>query len=136
MRILTGKFLHLAVIFPLLAGGLCSVNSATAATISDVTGPTSGFDDGADSLPPADLSGWFGSFDPSNEWTNDSNIATLEAWLDAAKGLSSQSEASLSSTNSVQAFTPEPATLGLLGIALSILPFYVPLRKSDRSLRN
>jgi hypothetical protein len=112
------------------------MNSAAAATISDVTGRTSGFDDGADSLPPADLSGWFGSFDPSNEWTNDANIATLEAWLDAAKGLSSQSDASLSSINSVQALTPEPATLGLLGIALSILPFYVPLRKSDRSLRN
>jgi hypothetical protein len=142
------KLLKAVLIPGLLATWLCAANPATAASIVDSTGldlsgsNDAGFDDGADSVPQSDLSGWFLTFDPSNEWTSAANIATLESWLTTAEQLSEnpfagdtqQLTSALSSTS--VAVVPEPATLGLLGIALAILLIYVPIRRPHRSLRN
>ena len=132
-----------AIVFTgLLAIWLCAANPASAASITDWTTPDpSGFDDGAASLPQSDLSGWFQTFDPSNEWTDAANIATLESWLTIAEQLSedpftSSTPQLVSALSSSVAVVPEPATLGLLGIALAILLIYVPIRRPHRSLRN
>jgi hypothetical protein len=132
-----------AIVFPgLLATWLCAATPATAASITDLTSPDpSAFDDGADNTPQADYSGWFLTFDPSNEWTDAANIATLESWLVIAEQLESDpftpaTPQLVSAVSSSVAVVPEPVTLGLLGIALAILLIYVPIRTPHRSLRN
>ena len=136
------RFLTAVLIPGLLATWLCAANPAIAASITDWTNPgLSGLDVGAESVPQPDLSGWFVTFDPSDEWTSAANIATLESWLAIAEEISddpftgdtSQPASVLSSTLAV---VPEPATLGLLGLALAILLIYVPIRKPHRPLRN
>ncbi len=137
------RFLKAVLIPGLLATWLCAANPATAASINDWTSPDlSGLDDGTQNVPQADYSGWFETFDPSNEWTNAANIATLESWLLKAEQVSGNpfandapSLSAIESSSSV-AVVPEPATLGLLGIALAILLIYVPIRRPHRSLRN
>jgi hypothetical protein len=132
-----------AVLIPgLLATWLYAANPASAASIADWTSPDlSGINDGAASLPQPDISGWFLTFDPSDEWTNAANIATLEYWLTIAEQISgnpfTDTTPPLTGTlSSSVAVVPEPATLGLLGIALAILLIYVPIRRPHRSLRN
>jgi hypothetical protein len=136
------RFLTAVLIPGLLATWLCAASPATAASISDWTSPgLSGLDDGAENVPQSDLSGWFVTFDPSDEWTSAANIATLESWLAIAEeisddpftGATSEPTSALPSAVTV---VPEPATLGLLGIALAILLIYVPIRKPHRPLRN
>ena len=135
------KFLKAILIPGVLATWLCAANPAAAASITDWTSPdASGFDDGAEDVPPADFSGWFVTFDPSNEWTSAANIATLESWIVTAEisddpFTSATPQLTGAFTNST-ALVPEPATLGLLGIALAILLIYVPIRKPHRPLRN
>jgi hypothetical protein len=142
MITLIPRFLKSALIPGLLATWLCAANPATAASILDLTSPDlSAFDDGAESTPQSDLSGWFETYDPSNEWTDAINIATLDAWLAIAEEISDNplTDATpqlTSAPSSATALVPEPATLGLLGIALAILLIYVPIRRPDRSLRN
>lgn len=139
----TPSFLKAILLPGLLATWLCAANPASAASITDWTNPDlSGFDDGVENIPQADYSGWFLTFDPSNEWTDAANIATLESWLSAAEQISDnpftvttpQLTSAVSPT--LVAVVPEPATLGLLGIALAILLIYVPIRRPHRSLRN
>jgi hypothetical protein len=131
------------VLFPgLLATWLFAANTAIAASIIDWTSADrSAFTGGAENGPQADFSGWFMTFDPSNEWTNAANIATLESWLAIAEQSSADPFAPVmpqvaSPLSTATALVPEPATLGLLGIALAILLIYVPIRRPHRSLRN
>jgi hypothetical protein len=115
----------------LLAAWLCCANPAAADTsgIVDISVP----DDGLADTPPADLEGWFLTFDPSNQWTTAANIATMESWLaiveelgaDASvvsqlQGLMDESSSTTNSQTS-QSVVPEPATLELLAGALAIL---------------
>jgi hypothetical protein len=138
-----------ALLFPgLLATWLCAANPATAASITDLTSLDSsvvtdgGFDDGAENAPQSEYSGWFLTFDPSNEWTSATNIATLESWLTTAEQMSADpfTDTTPQLTSALSpaavALVPEPATLGLLGIALAILLIYVSIRRPHRSLRN
>jgi PEP-CTERM motif len=135
------RFLKAVLIPGLLATWLFAANHASAATITDWTSPDpSALDDGATD-PQSDLSGWFLTFDPSDEWTSAANIATLEAWLAIAEDISdnpltNSTPPLTGALSSSVAVVPEPATLGLLGIALAILLFYVPIRKPHRSVRN
>jgi hypothetical protein len=63
----------------LLAAWLCCTNPAVADTVN--AQDLSALDDGLADVPPADLAGWFLTFDPSSEWTSAANIATMESWL-------------------------------------------------------
>jgi hypothetical protein len=135
------RFLKAILIPGLLAAWLCAPNPASAASITDWTTPDSAFDNVADNVPQADYSGWFLTFDPSNEWTDAANIATLESWLAIAEQLTDDpftpaTPQLVSALSSSVAVVPEPVTLGLLGIALAILLIYVPIRRPHRSLRN
>jgi PEP-CTERM motif len=135
------RFLKAILIPGLLATWLCAANPASAAPITGWASLDSGFYDGTGTFPQSDLSGWFLTFDPSNEWTDAANIATMEAWLAIAEELSdnpfTQTRPQLTSAlSSPSAVVPEPATLGLLGFALAILLIYVPIRRPHRSLRN
>jgi len=145
MTTYTPKFLKALLISGLLATWLCAANPASAASITDWTIPDlSGLDDGAENVPQPDYSGWFETFDPSDEWTDAADIAILESWLTTAEEISAdsstgatipQSTSALPSVSST-ALVPEPATLGLLGIALAILLIYVPIRRPHRSVRD
>ncbi len=125
-----------AILLPaLLAAWLCCANTAAADTNGIVDIPA--LDDGLADTPPADLGGWFLTFDPSNQWTTAANIATMESWLavveefgdDASvvsqvvpqlQGLIDESSSTTYSQTS-QSTVPEPATLELLAGALAIL---------------
>lgn len=132
------RFLKSVLIPSLLATLLCTANSLNASSITDLASPDlSAIDDGAASVPPSDFSGWFVTYDPSNEWTDAANIATLESWLATAEQISEDaSDGATSGLSSTVPVVPEPATLGLLGIALAILLIYVPIRRPHRLLRN
>jgi hypothetical protein len=136
----TLRFLKAVLVPGLLATWLCAANPASAASITDWTSPDAGLDDGATDLPPSDFSEWFLTFNPADEWTNAANIATLESWVTAAEQLTdnpfTDSTPPLTSAPTSVALVPEPATLGLLGLALAILLIYVPIRRPHRSLRN
>ena len=116
----------------LLAVWLCCVSPAAADTggIVDV----SVLDDGLADVPPADLEGWFLTFDPSNQWTSATNIATMESWLTIVEelgvdpslvtqlqGLVTYESSLTTNSQTDQSLVPEPATLELLGGALAIL---------------
>ncbi len=133
----------------LLAAGLCCVKPAIAQT---------GIDDGLGGIPPADLFGWFLTFDPSDQWTSASNVATMESWLWVAEdiqnnpdllqelyglGMTSAQITALNQTldadypindDRTADSTPEPATLVLFGGALGLLACYVfrRSRQTDR----
>ena len=139
----TPRFLKAVLIPGLLATWLCAANAASAASIVDWTSPDlSILDDGAENVPQSDLSGWFVTFDPSNEWTDAANVATLESWLTTAEQIddsftdSTTPQLTSALSPAAVAVVPEPATLGLLGLALAILLIYVPIRRPHRSLRN
>jgi hypothetical protein len=138
----TPKLLKAVLIPGLLATWLCAANPASAASITDWTNPDlPGFYDGAEYVPQADYSGWFLTFDPADEWTNAANIATLDSWLAIAEQITDDpftpaTPQLTSALSAAVAVVPEPATLGLLGIALAILLIYVPIRRPHRSLRN
>jgi hypothetical protein len=142
MTIRTSRLLKALLIPSLLAAWLWVANPAAAASITDWTTPDpSPFDDGTENVPPPEFSGWFVTFDPSNEWTSAANIATLESWLATAEQITDDpftgdTPPLTSALSPATALVPEPATLGLLGIALAILLIYVPIRRSHRSLRN
>src|SRR5579862_1832543 len=119
-----------ALCLPAICGFLFCASPAAGATIISISGAdTSTFDDGAEDLPAADLTGWFLTFDPSDQWTSAANIATMESWLAAAEELSAEPTGTLDTSlaPAVQpgltdtALVPEPATLGLLGLALATL---------------
>ncbi len=112
-------------------------------------------------LPPADLAGWFLTFDLSNQWTTASNIATMESWLAVVENIAtnqfygSQLYArefyGIRFTDSPppaiwqwlgsgalpqapqQDFVPEPATLGLLGAALFFFGLWIRKRARRRN---
>jgi len=142
MNIPIHRLLKSALIPGLIALSLCAANPASAASILDVTSPDlSTLEDDAASIPQSDLSGWFETYDPSNEWTDAANIATLESWLALAEEINDNPSADAtpqltSAPSSATALVPEPATLGLLGIALAILLTYVAIRRPHRFLRN
>jgi hypothetical protein len=119
----------------LLVAWLCCANPAAADTSGIVD--ISALDDGLADTPPADIEGWFLTFDPSNQWTTAANIATMESWLavveelgdDASvipqvvpqlQGVIDESSSTTYSETS-QSVVPEPATLELLAGALAIL---------------
>lgn len=104
-----------------------------------------GFDEGLGDVPPEDIVGWFLTFDPSNQWTSAANIATMESWLAAAEEIAAGNSAALnqlydlglsdpeaaevyqvvtSDSPDQDDFSPEPATLGLLGGGLAVLGLY------------
>lgn len=136
------RFLKASLISGLLATWLCAANPATASSIIDVAGSDlSAVDDGAENLPPSEYAGWFLTYDPSNEWTSAANIATMESWLAEAEQVSDDTFTGstpqlTTSLSPAVAAVPEPATLGLLGIALAFLLIYVPIRRPHRSLGN
>jgi hypothetical protein len=136
------RLLKAALIPGLLATWLYAANPAMASSIIDLAGSDlSAVDDGAENLPPSEYAGWFLTYDPSNEWTSAANIATMESWLTTAEQLSNDpftvSTPQLTTAiSSAVAAVPEPATLGLLGIALAFLLIYVPIRPPHRSLSN
>ena len=115
----------------LLAAWLCCANPAAADTTGIVD--ISPLDDGLADTPPADIEGWFLTFDPSNQWTTAANIATMESWLGIVEELGADSSvitqlqevidesSSTANSNAAQSAVPEPATLGLLAGALGIL---------------
>jgi hypothetical protein len=119
----------------LLAAWLCCANPAAADTTGIVD--ISPLDDGLADTPPADIEGWFLTFDPSNQWTTAANIATMESWLAVVEELSadasvvspvvSQLQGLIAESSSTtysetsQSTVPEPATLELLAGALAIL---------------
>lgn len=121
---------------------------AKADLISDLF---SSLENTAGTLPPVDLTGWFLTFDPSNQWTSEANIETMQAWLVIAEQLAAypgllQQFYEFETTNSQQPsngqpliadpetqapdqdFAGEPGTLGLLGGALAISALYVLAR--------
>ena len=125
----------------LLAVWLCCASPAAADSIGIVD--ISVLDDGMSDIPPADLVGWFQTFDPSIQWTSAANIATMESWLDLVEnpgndpsllpqldGLGINNLSSIAPSPAGQSLVPEPATLELLGGALAILG-YVSLRRFD-----
>ena len=76
------------ILYPgLIAAFLFCASPAAADGISGASGQNvSGLDDGVGDLPPSDLAGWFQTFDPSNQWTDAANIATMEARLALRRG--------------------------------------------------
>jgi hypothetical protein len=127
----------------LLAGLWCQGASASAIYTFDGQ-DLAPIVDTIEDLPPADVTGWLVNFDPSNQWTSASNIATLRLWLDIVTEIAGDptlvSEFSGFGQNSDEtaavyrwivadtsaaapAPTPEPATLGLLGGALLFFVF-------------
>ena len=106
-------------------------------------------------LPPADLAGWFLTFDPSTQWTTQSNIATMESWLavveeiaanpslleqfngfgmaDAPPAVWAWVTSNQLPQGQQQEFVPEPATLGLLGGSLLTLGFCIRKRARRRN---
>lgn len=116
----------------LLAAWLCWANPAVADTGGTVD--ILAIEDGLADIPPAELAGWFLTFDPSSEWTSAANIATMESWLVIAEEISidpsllaqlealEADNASSTETSQIeQTLVPEPATLELLGGALALL---------------
>ena len=116
----------------LLAAWLCCTNPAVADTVN--AQDLSALDDGLADVPPADLAGWFLTFDPSSEWTSAANIATMESWLvlvedlyddpsllSQLQGLGMNDSSLAIPSLPGETLVPEPATLELLGGPLAIL---------------
>jgi hypothetical protein len=101
-------------------------------------------------VPPADLTGWFfnpdgpaaspQAPDPSQPWTSQENIATLNAWLsvvsdfgnDPALGVIGTVSGQLladSLAPAGQAGAPEPAVLALLSAGLIVLGAMAEVRR-------
>lgn len=137
--------LTIALLACLFAAGPCCADDA-AAQITDAY-------DGLSDTPPADLVGWFLTFEPSNQWTSAANIATMESWLlaveeiqnDAAalqqlNGLgmttaqvTATSQALASNVQTQEDPASEPATLELLGGAFALFALGLFKRKGRRS---
>jgi hypothetical protein len=128
------------------------------ALAGSIDAPASSGNQGADTLPPSDLSGWFfngssdGLFpffpDPSQTWTSAENLATINSWaslvaategdpelLAQLVGLGmtgspdpSVSPLNLSLSQDSGGVTPEPALLGMLGGGIAVLGFYAIAR--------
>jgi hypothetical protein len=114
----------------------CANPAAGDSIISPSGQDVSVIDDGAEDVPPVDITGWFLTFDPSNEWTSAANIVTMEEWLAVAEEIADNSTSTevipvTPLDSSVQTAVPEPVTLGLLALALAVLTIYVPLRRFD-----
>jgi len=130
----------------------CSIPIA-AATLNN---QTPALDIDTDDLPPSDLAGWFLTFDPSNQWTTQSNIATMESWLAVVEEIAAdpslgEEQYGVGMTDPTrpavwawvtsndlpqgpqQDFVPEPATLGLLGGSLLTLGFCIRRRARRRN---
>src|SRR6266566_7864190 len=76
------KRLKFALSLWFVAVWLLCANPAAADSIDGNVAPNSEtLDDKWDDLPDADLSGWFLNFDPSQQWTNAENVATMKHWL-------------------------------------------------------
>ena len=144
-----------------LGACLCCVTPVAGATLNNQT-PI--FDSEIYDLPPADLAGWFLTFDPSTQWTSTSNIATMESWLAIVAQITANPQAlnqfyarrfsGIGLTDSPppalwqwlgsgqfpqapqQDFVPEPATLELLGASLVTLGFYIPMRTRRRNTKS
>jgi hypothetical protein len=122
-----------AILLPaLLAAWLCCPSPAAADTGGTVD--ISALEDGLSDIPPAELAGWFLTFDPSNQWTSAANIETMVSWLLVAEEISidpsllaqlevleADNVPSPANSQTDQSLVPEPGTLELLGGALAIL---------------
>lgn len=134
-------YLKSLAVLVLVVGWFSYATLAAADIVADPLSSPEGVS--AADLPLADLAGWFLTFDPSNEWTSESNIETMEAWLVIAEEIAAN-------PSLLQQFygwgmmdslpppvwqwlvtgaetppletgtTPEPATLELLGVALAV----------------
>jgi hypothetical protein len=135
----------------LLAAWLgCAVPGA-AAILNNLNNQTLTMDIEAYDLTPSDLAGWFLTFDPSNQWTTQANIATMESWLSVVGEIAADPSllqefngfgmidppppavwawmaSSALPQGAQQDFVPEPATLELLGGSLLILGFCIRRR--------